>query len=70
MDGFPIEHCRVIASRIQDDDAYVLLDTGSQGQPYLYGVNCVRSAGRWHETSSGNGPGWAYRAVAKRWTRA
>jgi hypothetical protein len=37
MEGFPTAHCRVIASRTFEDDAHVLLDTGSPGQPYLYG---------------------------------
>jgi hypothetical protein len=59
MTGFPEEHCRVISSRSLADDAYVLLDTGSPGQPYLYGVNCHRTDGQWFEGCSGNGPGWA-----------
>lgn len=58
MDGFPARYCRVIASRLQGDDAYVLLNTGSSEQPYLYGVNCRRENGRWFEGGSGNGPGW------------
>lgn len=58
MTGFPEAHCRVIASRNLADDAYVLLDTGSPGQPYLYGVNCHRREGQWFESGSGNGPGW------------
>jgi hypothetical protein len=56
---FPARDCRVVAMRIDGDDAYVLLDTGSSGQPYLYGVNCNRRGGRWFEGTSGNGPGWA-----------
>jgi len=59
MNGFPPEHCRVIASRVNGDEAYVLLNTGSSAQPYLYGVNCHRENGRWFEGGSGNGPGWA-----------
>ena len=59
MNGFPDKYCRVVASRVEGDDAYVLLDTGSPGQPYLYGVNCERSNGRWFEGSSGNGGGWS-----------
>ena len=59
MVGFPIQHCRVVGSRVDGDDAYVLLDTGSVGQPYLYGVNCSRHDGLWREDSSGNGSGWA-----------
>jgi hypothetical protein len=60
MVGFPPEHCRVVASRVEGDAAYVLLDTGSRGQPYLYGVNCSRANARWFEGTSGNGPGWAH----------
>ena len=59
LEGFPREHCRVVATRVHDDDAYVLLDTGPRGQPYLYGVYCSRHDGRWRGDSSGNGPGWA-----------
>jgi len=59
MTGFPPAHCRVIASRVLGEHAYVLLNTGSPGRPYLYGVNCARKAGRWFEGGSGNGPGWA-----------
>ncbi len=58
MDGFPPNHCRVIASRIEGDDAYILLSTGSNAPPYLYGVNCGRKNGRWLEGGSANGPGW------------
>jgi hypothetical protein len=57
--SFPANYCRVVAARVRGDDAYVLLDTGSAGQPYLYGVNCARRDGRWHEGSSSNGPGWS-----------
>ena len=59
MSGFPPVHCRVVASVMHEGDAYVLLDCGSPGQPYLYGVNCVRREGGWSEMSSGNGPGWS-----------
>ena len=59
MEGFPKAHCRVVASRTFEDDAYVLLDTGSPGQPYLYGSTCYRRDGRWFEAGSTNGPGWA-----------
>jgi hypothetical protein len=58
MDGFPAEYCRVVVARMHEDDAYVLLNTGSTAQPYLYGVNCRRENGRWFEGSSGNGGGW------------
>jgi len=58
MEGFPRAHCRVVASRTFEDDAYVLLDTGSPGQPYLYGSSCYRRDGRWFEAGSGSAPGW------------
>ena len=58
MTGFPDAHCRVVSSRVLAEDAYVLLDTGSPGQPYLYGVNCHRKDGQWFEGASSNGPGW------------
>jgi hypothetical protein len=58
MEGFPPAHCRVVASRTFEDDGYVLLDTGSPGQPYLYGSTCYRRDGRWFEAGSRNGPGW------------
>lgn len=56
---FPPQYCTVVAARTEGDDAYVLLNTGSHEQPYLYGVNCSRVAGRWYEGGSANGPGWA-----------
>ena len=56
--GFPAE-CRIVATRMRGEAAYVLLDTGSAGQPYLYGVTCERREGRWSPGSSGNGPGWS-----------
>ena len=56
--GFPQEHCRVIASQLHDDEAYVLLDTGQPGQPYLYGAHCRRTNGQWIESGSSNGPSW------------
>ena len=56
---FPRQSCSVVAARTEGDDAYVLLNTGTREQPYLYGVNCSRKAGGWHEGGSGNGPGWA-----------
>lgn len=58
MVGFPPKYCRPIATRVNGDDAYVLLNTGSVTQPYLYGVNCRRESGRWLERGSANGPGW------------
>jgi hypothetical protein len=58
VDGFPPEHCRVVASRVHGDRAYVLLNTGSSRQPYLYGVRCSRENGRWFERGSANVSGW------------
>jgi len=43
---------------VNGDNAYVLLNTGSVTQPYLYGVNCRCENGRWFEGGSANGPGW------------
>jgi hypothetical protein len=57
MEGFPPAYCHVVAARVHEDDAYVLLDTGSPGQPYLYGVNCLRQNGRWFDDGSSNGSG-------------
>jgi hypothetical protein len=58
MHGFPPKYCRVVASRVNGDDAYVLLNTGSGEQPYLYGVCCRRENGRWFEAGSSNGSSW------------
>ena len=58
MSTFPAEYCSIVAARSHGDDAYVLLDTGPAGRPYLYGLNCHRRNGRWDEGSSSNGPGW------------
>ena len=58
MSTFPAESCSVVAARTEGDDAYVLLDTGPPERPYLYGVNCHRTDGRWFEGASSNGPGW------------
>jgi hypothetical protein len=58
MDGFPGTACRVVASAREGDDAYVVLDTGPDGHPYLYG-GCLRREGRgWTQGSDGNAPGW------------
>lgn len=59
MDGFPGTACRVVASAREGDDAYVLLDTGPEGHPYLYGGCVTREDGGWAEGTSGNGPGWS-----------
>lgn len=58
LDGFPDAHCRVAASATGGDDAYVVLDTGPAGHPYLYGVCVARQDGGWAEGGSGNGGGW------------
>lgn len=58
LDGFPGAHCRVVAARISGDDAYVLLDAGEPGYPYLYGSCVAREDGGWREGTSSNGPGW------------
>jgi hypothetical protein len=58
MEGFSGGDCVVIASRTDGEDAYVLLNTGSNTRPYLYGVNCSRQNARWIERGSANGPGW------------
>lgn len=59
MVGFPPTYCRVVATAVNGDHAYVLLDTGSPGRPYLYGSHCVRAGTEWAESSSGNGGGWS-----------
>lgn len=56
--GYSPKFSRVLASRSQGDDAYVLVDTVPGHRAYLYGVNCRRRNGRWIEGSSGNRPGW------------
>lgn len=56
--GFPDDHCRVLASSTNGDEAYVLMDAGSGGHRYLYGSTVIREAGGWTERTSGNGPGW------------
>jgi hypothetical protein len=59
MAGFPSAHCRVIASRVDGRNAYVLLNTGTRERPYLYGGTCVLRDGHWHDGNSGNGGGWS-----------
>jgi hypothetical protein len=60
MEGFPPERCRVVASAVQEDEAYVVLDTGPVGHPYLYGSAVSRGPRGWEAGTSGNGPsaGW------------
>jgi hypothetical protein len=57
-EGYPPGQCRVVSTRVNDDHAYVLLETGTATQKYLYGVNFKRVDGRWFEVSSANTPGW------------
>lgn len=59
MSTFPPQYVHVVASCSDGRDAYVLLDTGSPGQPYLYGVNCHFRDGLWVEGGSGNAGGWS-----------
>lgn len=58
LDGFPGIPCRVVAAAREGDDAYVVMDTQPDGQPYLYGACAARQDGGWVEGTSGNGPGW------------
>lgn len=60
MEGFPPEHCRVAACAVDGDEAYVVLDTGPVGHPYLYGSAVSRGPRGWEAGTSGNGPtgGW------------
>jgi hypothetical protein len=58
MEGFPDAHCRVVATLVSGDDAYVLLDTGEPGYPHLYGGCVARENGGWRDGTSSNGPGW------------
>ena len=57
--AFPAEHGRAVACCTGGDDAYVLLDTGLNGQRYLHGVHCGRVEAGWRERGSSNGPGWS-----------
>jgi hypothetical protein len=59
MFGFPEKYCRIVASCAHGDDAYVLIDSGSDERPYLYGVYCSRKGGGWDEMGSSNGGGWS-----------
>ena len=60
MAGFPPEHCRVAACAVDGDQAYVVLDTGAAGYPYLYGLAVSHGPRGWEAGTSGNGPaaGW------------
>jgi hypothetical protein len=58
MAGFPGQAVHVVASASDAGDAYVLIDAGPPGHPYLYGVCVARERGGWVEGTSGNAPGW------------
>ncbi|HEX8394405.1 MAG TPA: hypothetical protein VF665_18815 [Longimicrobium sp.] len=58
MSGFSARYCRVVATAVDGDDGYVVVDTGSDGHPYLYGGAVKREAGGWSDGTSGNGDGW------------
>jgi hypothetical protein len=60
MLGFPPAHVRVVAVAQDGNDAFVVLDTGSPGTPYLYGGTVHRIAGKWEGGSdhNGGGVGW------------
>ena len=61
MEGFPPAHVRVIATAHDGDHAFVVLDAGAPGTPYLYGGTVHRIDGRWHggSDSNGGGVGWS-----------
>lgn len=58
MNGFPPRHCRVLACDVEGYHAYVLLNTGTDAHPYLYGGLVTREDDGWRDGSSGNGGGW------------
>ena len=60
MAGFPPEHCRVLASVVHENAAYIVLETGPVEYRYLYGGTAQRVEGGWTDGISGNGPsaGW------------
>jgi hypothetical protein len=60
MEGFPPAHCRMVESAVDGDDAFVVLDTGPAGRPYLYAGTVHRDAAGWHGGIDGNGGavGW------------
>jgi hypothetical protein len=55
---FPGVPCRVAALAREGDDAYAVVDVGTEGQPYLYGISLGRREGGWEVGTSGSGPGW------------
>jgi hypothetical protein len=56
MSGFPAEHCRVLASAVEGDAAFVVLDTGPTEYRYLYAGTAERTEGGWTDGTSSNGP--------------
>ena len=62
MDGFPAEHCRVLAVDADGDDAFVVLDTGPTEYRYLYSGTVERVGDGWIGGIDSNGGG-------VRWTR-
>jgi hypothetical protein len=61
MDGFPAEHCRVLAVDVDGDDAFVMLDTGPADYLYLYGGTVFRDSDGWHSGGDSNGVGIGWR---------
>lgn len=58
MSGFPAGLCRVVAAAVEGDDAYVVIDTGSDGFNCLHGGTAQRQADGWRDGGGGNGDGW------------
>ncbi|MGH7489732.1 MAG: hypothetical protein ACREMS_07395 [Gemmatimonadaceae bacterium] len=57
--GFPEGAARVLATRANGENAYVLLDTRPNGPRYVYGIECMRAGHGWVEGSSSNAAsGW------------
>ena len=57
MDGFPTEHCRVLAVDADGDDAFVVLDTGPTEYRYLYSGTVERVGDGWIGGIDSNGGG-------------
>lgn len=58
MSGFSAKYCRVVATEVDGDDAYVVIDTGSDGFSYLDGGTVHRDEDGWRDGVGGNGDGW------------
>ncbi len=54
IEGFPPHHCRIVASRVAGDDAFVLLDAGGPDHTNFYGCSCRRTHGGGRRDSSSN----------------